>query len=262
MDLYFRAACEAARVGGDVLRSYRGKFTTSEKSPKDLVTDADLASQKAIREFIFAKFPKHAFLGEESTPDERQKALASDRPLWVVDPLDGTANYVHNLQNYAVSVALVSGADVVVGAVFDPTSNSMFSASIDGPATLNNRVIRCSQCTQLDQAMVACSFPAGVKRTDPEVGQFVVVLERCQSIRRLGSAALNLCYVAAGSLDAYWVQTIQPWDVAAGYLIAQRAGAKLSNTSGGAFELWKPNILASSSEALHQSLLDCLASPL
>ncbi len=258
MEQYLKVAIEAARVGGEILKSYQGRFTSREKSPKDLVTDADLASQQAIQDYIFAKFPDHSFLGEESSADHCREARASERPLWVVDPLDGTANYVHNLQNYAVSVALVKGTKVLVGAVYDPTNDSMYSASANGPAMFNGRQIQSSQCTQLDQAMVACSFPAGVKRIDPEVSQFLSVLEKCQSVRRLGSAALNLCYVAAGSLDAYWVQTIQTWDVAAGYLIAERAGAKLTNVSGRDFDLWHPNVLAACTLELHHLMLACL----
>lgn len=258
MDGYLQSAIEAARLGGEILMRFRGKAVSKEKSPRDLVTDADLASQKAIEELICTRYPEHAFLGEESTTQERDQAVASKRRIWAVDPLDGTANYVHGLQNFAVSIALVQGSTVLLGVVFDPTVNSLFAATRDGPATLNGSEISRSSCEKLDQAMVACSFPARVKKTDLEVTQFLHVLENCQSIRRLGSAALNLCYVAQGCLDGYWARSVQTWDVAAGTLIATQAGAFVSGVNGEIFDLWSPHLLATCSRQLHSEMLSCM----
>lgn len=255
---FLTAASEAAQIAGDLLRDYRSKFSTREKRPRDLVTDADEAAQQAIEHFLKGKFPDHAFLGEESPADVRQAARQSGKLLWVVDPLDGTANYVHGLSMFAVSIALVQGDQVLAGVVYDPIAGEMFTATADGPALNNGREIRSSECCEMEYAMIAASFPAGVRRDDPEVEQFLSVLEDCQSLRRLGSAALNLCYVARGSLDAYWASSVQTWDIAAGILIAQRAGAQCLDVSGQPFELWRPKPLVTSTPQLQSELLACI----
>ncbi len=251
-------ACEAARLGGKILLDYLGKAEVREKGPADLVTDADLASQRAIEQLIRLRYPQHEFLGEESSVEDRERAVASGRPLWVVDPLDGTANFVHRLPSFSVSVALVEQNEASHGAVYDPLSDTLYAASKMGAVTKNGKPIRVSPCQRLDQAMVCCSFRPSVQRSDPEVAQFLCVLERSQSLRRLGSAALNLCYVAEGCLDAYWASSVKTWDVAAGYLIARAAGATLTKTNGGTFDLWEPQLLITATEPLHAEMLECL----
>jgi len=251
-------ACEAARLGGRILVEYLGKATVREKAPADLVTDADVASQVAIEKLVRSRFPQHEFLGEESTQADREAAVASGRPVWVVDPLDGTANFVHRLPGFSVSVALVEGSDPKVGVVYDPLSDTLYAATSDGRATKNNKPIRVSGCEKLDKAMVCCSFPPKVRRDDVEVNQFLNVLESSQSLRRLGSAAMNLCYVAEGCLDAYWATSVKAWDVAAGGLIARVAGAHLTSISGGQFDLWDPKLLITATPTLHASMLKCL----
>lgn len=251
-------ACEAARLGGKILKEYLGKAQVREKGPSDLVTDADLASQHAIERLIRTRFPQHDFLGEESTIEDRDRAIASGRPLWVVDPLDGTANFVHRLPSFSVSVALIENNEATVGAVFDPLSDTLYSASKSGAVTKDGKPIRVSSCQRLDKAMVCCSFRPAVQRDDPDVSQFLNILERSQSLRRLGSAALNLCYVAEGCLDAYWASSVKTWDVAAGYLIARTAGAYLTKLDGTPFDLWNPQLCITASEPLHVEMLDCL----
>ena len=258
MQSELESACEAARVGGKILRELLGKAAVREKAPADLVTDADLASQAAIEQLLLGRFPQHAFLGEESTAEQRQAALASGKPVWVVDPLDGTANFVHRLIGFSVSIALVENNQPRVAAVYDPMVNVMYAADQTGQVTKNGKPIRSSGCTQLDRAMVCCSFRPGVSRQDPEIQQFLNVLERSQSLRRLGSAALNLCYLAEGCLDAYWATSVKTWDVAAGYLIAKNAGAIINNIAGDEFDLWNPKFVASSSRELQTAMLDCL----
>ena len=252
-------ACEAARLGGKILVDYLGKAVVREKGPADLVTDADVASQQAIEKLIRIRFPQHEFLGEESTPVDRERAQASGRPMWVVDPLDGTANYVHRLPGFSVSVALVEGNEPKVGVVFDPLADTLYAASSEGVVTKNNKPIRVSGCERLDKAMVCCSFRPNVRRGDAEVDQFLNVLESSQSLRRLGSAAMNLCYVAEGCLDAYWASSVKAWDVAAGGLIARVAGAQLTSIAGGPFDLWDPKLLIASSPSLHAAMLKCLS---
>ncbi|MBX3421259.1 MAG: inositol monophosphatase [Pirellulaceae bacterium] len=253
------AACDAARGAGRILLEHLGKVSVREKAQADLVTDADVASQQVIMRLLAGRFPQYAFLGEESSAEEQQAALDSNKPVWVVDPLDGTVNFVHQLAGFSVSIALVVAGQVRLGVVYDPLSNSLYTATHDGPAMRDGKPIRASACLDLSSALVCCSFPPAVRRDDPTVEQFLRVLERCQSLRRLGSAALNLCYLAEGSLDAYWASSVKCWDVAAGYLIAQRAGVIFSHLRGDAFDLWNPLLVAAASPTLHGQMLECMA---
>ena len=222
----FAKTCErAARTGGRVLLDWLHRAVPRAKAPADLVTDADLASQEAIRQIVLGEFPNHGFLGEEDSPQE-QVGLAGERSSrtaaetsgyrWLVDPLDGTTNYVHKFGHYCVSVALEYRGQLLVAAVFDPNRDECFTAQSGKGAFLNQRPLAASAATALDDALVAVSFPARMSRQSAEISRFVEVLHRCQATRRLGSAALSLCYVAAGRLDAYWANSIKPWDVAAG----------------------------------------------
>ncbi len=260
MQSILETACEAARAGGKILREQLGKAAVREKAPADLVTDADVASQQAIERLLLSRFPQHAFLGEESTKEDREAAAASGKPIWVVDPLDGTANFVHRLLSFSVSIALIEDNQPKVGVVYDPMLDTLYAAGSDGKVVKDGRPIRASGCQRMDQAMVCCSFPPGVKRDMPDVHYFLNVLESTQSLRRLGSAALNLCYLAEGCLDAYWATSVKTWDVAAGYLIARSAGVSFSNMDGGPFDLWNPNFVASGSQELQASMLACLKS--
>jgi myo-inositol-1(or 4)-monophosphatase len=252
-------AGDAAQAAGRILREQLGKAAVREKAPADLVTDADLAAQKAIEAILMSRFPSYAFLGEESTEADRQSAIDSGKPLWVVDPLDGTANFVHRLPSFSVSIALVEDNQSSLGVVYDPLAETMYAVEAGGRPTRNGKPIRVSDCSRLEKAMVCCSFPPGVTRDAPDVTQFLSVLERSQSLRRLGSAALNLCYLAEGCLDAYWASSVKTWDVAAGYLIAQSAGAVFSRLDGSAFDLWHPQFVGSASPELQQQMLECMA---
>lgn len=235
-----------------------GRVASREKAPDDLVTDADLASQKAIEQLLTSRFPHFAFLGEESTAEEQASAMASGKPTWVVDPLDGTANFVHRLPSFSVSIALVESNAPTVGVVYDPLGDVLYSATATGQATKDGRPIQGSGCDNIAKAMTCCSFRPGVKRDDPEIAQFLNVLEKSQSLRRLGSAALNLCYLAEGCLDTYWANSVKAWDVAAGYLIAKSAGVQFISLDGTDFDLWNPKFVASATPALQQAMLTCL----
>ncbi len=258
MQSTLETACEAARLGGGILREKMGRVSVREKAPADLVTDADLASQLAIEQMLKSRFPSYAFLGEESTEEERESAIASGKPLWVVDPLDGTANFVHRLLSFSVSIALFEDGRPTIGAVYDPMLDVMYAAAAGAKPTKNNKPIRNSGCTDIAKAMTCCSFRPGITRHDPEVEQFLCVLESCQSLRRLGSAALNLCYVAEGCLDSYWAESIKAWDIAAGYVIATAAGVVFNNLEGGKINLWDPQFVASATPELQTSMLACL----
>ncbi len=257
----FIDVCEqAARAGGRVLRDLRGKIRPQEKGPRDLVTEADFGSQRVIRTLIADAFPDHDFRGEEDAEPVATAISGSESSpyCWLVDPLDGTTNYVHQLPLYCVSVALCRGNEVVCGTVFDPVADECFTAIEGGGAFLNGDVIRVSTCQRLDDALVAASFAPNVPRGSIEVARFVEVLHRCQAVRRLGSAALNLCYVAAGRLDAYFAANIKAWDVAAGQLILREAGATLTALDGGPFRLAQPQFASAATEQLHAELLNAL----
>ncbi|MCC9602637.1 inositol monophosphatase [Stieleria sp. JC731] len=255
-------AIEAARAGAAELLSRWGSRTVSEKAPKDLVTDADLASQKAIRSILMDAFEGYAFVGEEEGENDPPEAVRQGSPeappCWVVDPLDGTVNYVHRLQSFAVSIGLYHNGKMRLGVILDPVSNELYSA-VDGQgAHLNGEPIHVSDCTDLSQALVACSFPAGVKGDSPEVVRFVKVLERCRSLRRLGSCALNMCYVAAGRLDGYWATNVCAWDSAAGTVIAREAGAQLTAYDGSELDDWLPKFCVTASKPMQDTMVGLL----
>jgi myo-inositol-1(or 4)-monophosphatase len=259
------AVClEAAHRGGAELLDWQSRFSSKEKGPKDLVTEADVASQKAIREILLGAFPDHDFLGEEEAADRVAAGQSAIPPRqseyrWIVDPLDGTANYVHRLQTYAVSIALQLGNDLVLGVVYDPVSEECFMAKRGEGAFLNGLPLKASNCQRLDQAMIAVSFSANVERGSIEITRFVEALHTCRSVRRLGSAALNLSYLAAGRLDAYWATSVQAWDVAAGFLLVQEAGGAISGIDGQPVNLEAPQFLASANPSLHGQMLEILA---
>ncbi len=221
--------CEnAARQGAKELMDWRSRFTAREKSARDLVTDADIASQEAIYKVIRSAFPDHGFLGEES-PDPAQL----EQPYcWVVDPLDGTTNYVHGFPCYCVSVAVAKAGRVVAGAVFDPLSNQCYKAALGQGSWLNGEPIGVSRETKLGHALVAVSFPPELHSDSPDIQAFLRISPACQAVRRTGSAALNLAYVACGWLDAHWAAAIHSWDSAAGVLLVAEAGGVVGSFAG------------------------------
>jgi myo-inositol-1(or 4)-monophosphatase len=259
---HLAVARDAARAGARELMSRRGGFRVNEKAPKDLVTDADLASQQAVRHILEDAYPGYAFVGEEEGETEPPAAVrrgeADAPPCWVVDPLDGTVNYVHRLQGFAVSIGLYHAGKMRLGVIYDPIADDMFTA-VDGQGSfVNDRPMKSSSCTDLHQALVACSFPAGVMADAPEVGRFVLVLQRCRSMRRLGSCALNLCYVADGRLDAYWATNVSTWDSAAGTVIAREAGASLTSYDGTPLDDWNPRFCVAATEQLQATMVELL----
>jgi myo-inositol-1(or 4)-monophosphatase len=213
------------------------------------------------RKLIREAFPEHGFVGEETVPASQVAEPPSRTPgecCWIVDPLDGTLNYVRELPNYAVSVALRRGQEILVGGVYDPELDEYFAAAQGQGATLNGRRLATATCTQLAHALVAASLPTEVPRDSPDVRRFIEVMHRAQAIRRLGSAALNLCYVAAGRLDAYWATCVKVWDVAAGQLIVREAGGHLTHPDGTEFTLDRPQLVAAATAPLHGELVEVL----
>lgn len=247
----------AVRQGGRLLREMQQSLNPREKAPRDLVTEADLASQQAIHQILTTACPDFHFIGEEDNVG-RDVANVSSEYCWVVDPLDGTTNYVHGLDNYSVSVALQHGPQAVVGAVYDPVREELFTAIAGQGAYRNGERLQTSDIVTLDRALVAASFSARVSRDSPEIKRFIAALLRCQALRRLGSAALNLCYVASSQLDAYWATSVKKWDVAAGILFVQEAGGVITDIDGRPFSLDDPRFIVASTEKLHAELLELL----
>lgn len=242
-------ADEAARLGGRILQEWRAKFTAREKSPKNLVTEADIASQQAILQFILARYPDHQFLGEEDL------CRAGSAPYrWIIDPLDGTSNYVHGFPYYAVSIAVECAGELVAGAVFDPNRDELFSAARGAGATRNGERMEVSSPRELSQALCMASLPMKANRADPPVQRFLKLLEAAQHVQRTGSAALNLCGVACGRVDAFWSTSLMPWDMAAGVLLVREAGGVVTATDGGVFDVNKPDLLASNGPPLHDAV--------
>jgi myo-inositol-1(or 4)-monophosphatase len=255
----YRSTCEtAAKAAGKLLIQMQNSVNMREKGPKDLVSEADEAAQELIRSQLNTAFPHHGFLGEEDPPEVRAKITSENRPYWVVDPLDGTTNYLHKMPAYSVSIALVEAGEVVCGTVYDPVLDEFFWAEKGAGASMNGVPIRASDCQKASQALVAASFAPQVTRDSPELKRFVEATLHCQGVRRLGSAALNLSYVAAGRLDAYWATSVKLWDVAAGMLLVQEAGGFLTGIDGGQVNFGKPELLACSSPLLHTEMISFL----
>lgn len=255
MNDYVKTCERAARAGGEQLKLWMGKFDVREKGPSDWVTDADLASQKAIEEIVRGAYPEHDFRGEEDTVVEEK----GSRFVWQVDPLDGTTNYVHGAPPYCVSVALAEEGEVIAAAVFDPVSGECFTAQRGEGAFLNGRRISVSGAESLDRSLVTASFPPLVDPESEEIQAFLRVLRKAGSMRRTGSAALNLCYVAAGRFDAFWAVTIKSWDVAAGVLLVREAGGTVTAPDGGPFVLDEAKFACAATESLHGELLQLLS---
>ena len=264
MPEHLRICEQAARAAGEILLDRRGRFTVREKGPKDLVTDADEAAQAVIRKIVLESHPDYAFLGEEdgqedvSTSENRSDEAASNQFRWIVDPLDGTINYVHGLPSYGVSVALESGGNILAGVVFDPVLDECYCAAAGCGAYMNGQEIRVSGCTLAREALVAASLPADPARNCVEIRRFVEILHDVQAVRRLGSAALSLCYVASGRLDGYFASTVKSWDVAAGVLIVREAGGVVTSLDGGKFCLERPELVCAATPTFHAAVVETL----
>ncbi len=242
---YLNVCREAVYAAGAELQRWVGRFEVREKGRFDLVTQADLAAQEVVRRCVLGAFPKHGFLGEEGTAEPGDHEYC-----WIVDPLDGTTNYVHSVPHYAVSLALAHRGRLLVGAVFNPVSGECFTAVEGQGAFLNDQPIRVSRIESLDQALAAMGLPAGMTPDSPDLKVLLKALFRCQSIRRTGSASLNLCYLAAGRFDVCWSFSTKVWDVAAGVLMIREAGGEVAAVDGGPFSLDDPRLLAAANERL------------
>lgn len=249
-----RVALEAARRAGELLREGFGsnqRFSL-KSSRLDLVTEYDRAAEELIIQTIRARFPEHGLLGEEGSS---WRTDAEYR--WLIDPLDGTTNFAHGYPIFAVSIALAHGEELLLGAVYNPILDELFFAERGRGATLNGKPIRVSRIDKLGQALLATGFPYDPERIGSNLRLFERFIYRAQAIRRDGSAALNLCYVACGRFDGFWELDLKPWDIAAGALIVREAGGKVTAFSGGELDLYGNEVLASNG-LLHEELLAVL----
>jgi myo-inositol-1(or 4)-monophosphatase len=227
----YLSVCEkASRAAGAVLREKLGTVSPKQKSNRfDLVTEADIVSQKTIERILLDAFPEHQFIGEEDNLTQKNNTENSEFK-WIVDPLDGTTNYVHGLPFFCTSIALAHGNEIICGAVYNPITEEFFHAEKGQGAFLNNRQIYVSQCQSLDNALLSIGFPTIVEPDSLEVKLLLRACPQCQAIRRTGSTALNLAYIAAGYFDTGWAFKCHAWDIAAGVILVNEAGGKITKT--------------------------------
>ncbi len=238
------AARQAALRAAEVLESWRKRFRVRTKGRHDFVTDADVESQRVVREYLLGRFPGHGFLGEEGDAAKHRPGPGAP-PTWVVDPLDGTTNYVHDCPMYCVSVGLLMDGVPAVGAIYDPPRAEMVAAAAGRGAWLNDEKMQTSQAAALDEALLATGFPTDLRGHEYTLDWWRYFSLRARSLRRTGSTALNLAYVAAGRFDGFWAFDNKPWDVVAGVTLIREAGGVITNVDGTPFDPFTPDALAS-----------------
>ena len=256
--LFLTTAIEAVVRAGDVMMSRCGTdLRVDKKGTIDLVTEVDVAIERAFRAMVGERFPTHDVLGEE------MGGLAEAPPgaCWVFDPIDGTTNFAHGLPIFCSSIALEISGVAEVAAVYDPTRRELFTAERGGGAFLNGRPLGVSQAPTLVDAMLVTGFPYDVQTSKQDnLNHFRNFIKHARAVRRLGSAALDLCYVACGRFDGFWEIKLSPWDLAAGALICREAGGKVTDIDGGQFSISSGRVVASNGK-IHAQMLNVLQYP-
>jgi myo-inositol-1(or 4)-monophosphatase len=248
-----RAAADAA--GALICATWQKPKEIAFKGAIDLVTTVDRECERIIVEALQRHYPEHSILAEEDTHGPGDPRAYR----WIVDPLDGTTNFAHGYPQFCISIALQYEGTVILGLVYDPLRQERFEARINDGATLNDKRVRVSAVNELDKSLLATGFPYDRRdHADFYLSFFKAFMVRTQGIRRNGSAALDLCYVACGRVDGYWEFKLRPWDVAAGALIVSEAGGKMSDFSGNPFSLTGIETLASNG-AIHDEMLEVVA---
>ncbi|MBI3578470.1 MAG: inositol monophosphatase [Ignavibacteriales bacterium] len=252
-------ATEAALEAGRFLKMSVGKIKQIERKQGqelNLVTEIDKKSEEMIIRKIKQRYPHHDFLAEESGSHEKQSDYK-----WVIDPLDGTTNFTHGFPIFCVSIALEVKGEVVLGVVYDPNADELYSAEKGKGATLNGKPIRVSKVSKLIESMLVTGFPYTIRDNPDEIiRHFSSFLVEAQAIRRLGSAALDLCYVAAGRLDGFWEASLNPWDMAAGVLIGEEAGGTFTDFRGFPSSIYNKQLLVSNG-LIHEQMVKVLCKP-
>ena len=258
MNHFLEIATQAAQAGGMILEKYWGKLSNIEQKTFhwDLVTEADKESEKVIFDILKKEFPTHTLLGEETGLQE----IEGTDYTWVVDPLDGTTNYTHQYPMVSISIALLHKGEPIIGVVYNPIHHELYQAAKGQGATLNRKTITVSKTESLQFSLLATGFAYDRRdTTDNNYLEFFHITHQSQGVRRAGSAALDLAYVAAGRLDGFWERGLQPWDMAAGVVLVREAGGKVSSYENEPFILESGRILATNGiihHTLSQELLD------
>src|SRR5262245_10045949 len=254
LDLVIRAAREA----GAILQEYAARgFQVEHKGRINLVTEADLASERHIKQLIASHYPAHRILAEESGRDERG-AVSSDDYCWIIDPLDGTTNFSHGFPCYAVSIGVERNGQMVAGAIYDPSRDEMFAAERGAGATCNGQRIQVSTVEQLEKSLVVSGFPYDVReRMHEYLPAWREFLNRAQGVRRFGAAAIDMAYVAMGRLEGFWEHGLHAWDTAAGWIIVEEAGGRVTQLDGSPFDNHIPSLLCTNGK-VHDEMLAAL----
>lgn len=257
------AISTAAKAGEWIRRKFGSAITVQTKrSWQDLVTEVDQGAEKLIRNYILTYFPDHVFWGEESVYASSTTAMTdftAQEYVWIVDPIDGTTNFVHELPMYTISIALAHRGEVIVGVVYDPMRDEMFVAEQGKGTYVGGKRVFVSKDVDLQHSLVAGGFPTEHTQKLPlALRQLTAVAPHVRNVRALGSAALHLAYIASGRLSGYWEPNLQPWDVAAGVLLVQEAGGKVTALSGEPYRLTTRDVLATNSH-VHEELLRILS---
>lgn len=247
-------AIQTAREAGGVLIDRLGRALVSHKSAIDLVTEADLAAEKLIIERINSHFPRHAILAEESGASVELVSAEKSEWKWIIDPLDGTTNYAHGYPCFCVSIAIERAGAIEIGVVYDPMRNEIFAAERGRGAHLNDRPIHVSSVTELNRAMLCTGFPYNVRERPDFARDFTNFTMEAQAVRRDGSAALDLAYVACGRFDGFWEDGLNPWDTAAGVILIEEAGGRVTDFRNTQLDIYTPKVLASNG-LVHEAMM-------
>ena len=256
--VFLATAIEIVTRAGAIQLAHFGNIQHIEKKGTiDLVTEVDVEVERMFRALVADRFPDHRILAEEFGAGHEGRS--SSPYCWIFDPVDGTTNYAHGMPIFCSSLALEIDGRIEVGAVYDPTRRELFTAERGGGARLNGVPLRVSAAEALIDSMLCTGFPYNVHAiVDEIVGLFGTFVGKARAVRRLGSAAIDLCYVAAGRLDGFWERLLSPWDIAAGALLVEEAGGRVSSFAGGPFDPRGGEIVASNG-LIHEDLLATIA---
>ncbi len=253
-------AIQTARDAGRLLAERFGRSTlqVTNKSELDLVTEADLASERLIIDRIQTYYPRHAILAEESGASSPADQELRSEWRWIIDPLDGTTNYAHGYPCFCISIGIEHKGRMEVGVIYDPMRDELFTAERGEGASLNGRRIHVSPVNGLSGALLCTGFPYDVRERSEFARHFANFIMNAQGVRRDGAAALDLAYVACGRFDGFWEEGLKPWDVAAGSLLIQEAGGRVSKYDGAPLNIYTPPVLASNA-LLHEQMMRVLS---
>jgi myo-inositol-1(or 4)-monophosphatase len=256
-DIMIDDIIQISKEAGELIRNAFGKTHSIEFKTNELnlVTETDKASEKLITDFIRKKYPSHGILAEEGSDVNK-----SSEYLWVVDPLDGTTNFAHGLPIFSVSIGLQKNGETIAGVVYDVNREVVYSAEQNSGSFENGRRIQVSKNENLGHSMLVTGFPYDVKdNPDKAFERFIEFLKHARAIRRLGSAAIDFCYVANGVFDGFWEVSLHPWDICAGKLIVEEAGGLVSDFDGNEIDIYSKRILATNT-IVHQKMIDVMKS--